>query len=85
MIVREQRYPQCTDDEMTKVFESISLGYCWEQAAARVGLCTVTLDNTLCSDDLTLGRLIDLSMIAGANIRAGTQPPPHDRWDGLYD
>ena len=37
----------------------------------------------LYSDDETFAHALDLSMVAGALIRAGDLPVP-DRWDGLY-
>lgn len=60
------------------------MGYCFEQSAKRCYLVWDWVRNTIYSDDETMGWALELSMQAGALIRAGKLPVP-DRWDGLYD
>jgi hypothetical protein len=83
-IKRVQRYPQYSDQEMEPYFIEMSAGYCCKQAAKRCGYPWEWVENTLYSDDDTLGHVLDLSMVAGEKIRNGAQDAP-DRWDGLYD
>lgn len=82
-VKRTQRYPQYTDAELAPFFEQVSAGYCFEQATKRAGLDWQRVENCLYSDDETMAYALDLSMVAGALIRAGKLPVP-DRWDGLY-
>ncbi len=42
-----------------------------------------TVHNTIYGDDETMAHALDLSMVAGAKIRAGELPVP-DRLDWLY-
>jgi hypothetical protein len=82
-IARTQRHPQYSDTELKPFFDEVGRGYCFNQSADRSGLDRKTLWNTLYSDDETLGYALDLSMHAGALIKAGALPIP-DRHDGLY-
>jgi hypothetical protein len=82
-ITRIQRYPQYSDTELAPFFDEVSRGYCFNESADRSGLERETLWNTLYSDDETIGYALDLSVHAGALIRAGKIPIP-DRYDGLY-
>lgn len=84
-IKRTQRYPQYSDHELIPFFEYISQGYCYKQAADKCLYPPEWIMNTLYSDDDTYGYMLDLSMAAGARIRAGAQKPPPDRHDRLYD
>ena len=82
-VVRTQFYPQYSDDELKPFFKEVSAGYCFKQATERAGMDWQTMHNTLYGDDDTIGYALDLSMVAGANIRAGKLPVP-DRHDKLY-
>ena len=53
------------------------------QATERAGMDWQTVHSTIYGDDETMAHALDLSMVAGAKIRAGQLPVP-DRWDGLY-
>ena len=83
-IERTQRHPQYSDDELKPFFAEISAGYCTKQAAARCLYSHDRVMNTLYSDDETYGHVLDLSIAAGGEIRAGAKVVPN-RWDGLYD
>jgi len=84
-IKRTQRYPQYSDHEMMPFFAEIAKGYCYKQSADHCLYPREWVMNTLYSDDDVFGHMLDLSMVAGARIRAGEQEPPYDRYDGLYD
>jgi hypothetical protein len=80
---RIQRYPQYSDSELEPFFLEVSAGYCFKQAAHRCGYPWERLNNTLLSDDEVMFHALDLSIAAGAEIRAGHKAVPA-RWDGLY-
>jgi hypothetical protein len=82
-IKRLQRYPQYSDEELIPWFAEVAKGYPFDQAAERCGYDTVTIMNTVYSDDDTYDHALMLSINAGAKIRAGELPIP-DRHDGLY-
>lgn len=83
-IKRTQRYPQYSDEEMEPWFAEIAKGYCYKQATDRVKYDLNMVENTLYSDDETMGHMLDLAMVAAAEIRLGRREVP-DRWDGLFD
>ena len=83
-IKRTQRYPQYSDDEMRQFFAEIAKGYCVNQSADHCGYDRETVRNTLYSDDEIYAHVLDLSMVAGARIRAGELQAPA-RYDKLYD
>jgi hypothetical protein len=83
-IERTQRHPQYSDEELKPFFAEVSAGYCFKQAAYRCGYPWERVNNTLLSDDETMGYCLDLSIAAGGEIRSGHRVAP-DRWDGLYD
>lgn len=83
-VKRTQRHPQYLDDDLRPFFAEVSAGYCFKQAAQRACMDWKTLNNTLDSDDESLVHALNLSMVAGAKIRAGLMNVP-DRHDGLYD
>jgi hypothetical protein len=82
-ISRLQRYPQYSDTELAPFFVEVRAGYTINQAADRCKYVRRWVWNTLYSDDETIGYTLDLSIYAGALIRAGKIPIP-DRYDGLY-
>jgi len=82
-IQRTQRYPQYSDEELAPWFAEIAAGYCFEQAAERCKLVWEWVQNTFYSDDEVYAHGLELSMVAGALIRAGKLPVP-DRHDKLY-
>jgi hypothetical protein len=83
-IERTQRFPQYSDDELQRWFDEVAKGYCWKQASDRCLLVRDWVENSWLSDDDVSGYMLDLSMVAGAKIKAGELPVP-DRHDGLYD
>jgi hypothetical protein len=83
-IKRTQRYPQYSDHELIPFFSEIKKGYCYKQAADKCLYPREWVLNTLHSDDEAMEHMLDLSMQAGALIRAGEQEPPPDRYDNLY-
>ena len=83
-ITRTPRYPRYSDHELTPFFAEIAKGYGYKQAAARCLYPHEWILNTLYSDDEVFTHVLDLSMVAGAQIRAGERTVP-SRWDGLYD
>jgi len=84
-VKRIQRHPQYSDEEMMPFFEEISKGYCYKQSADHCLYPREWVLNTLYSDDDVIGHMLELSMVAGALIRAGEQEPPLDRYDKLYN
>ena len=84
-VVRTQRHPQYSDDEMKPFFAEIAKGYCVNQSADRCEYPRKWVWNTIYSDDDTAGYVLDLSMEAGGKIRAGLMAPPPDRYDGLWN
>ena len=84
-IKRTPRFPIYSDHEMMPFFDEIAKGYCYKQAAARCLYPDEWVLNTIYSDDEVSDHMLSLSMVAGARIRAGEQPAPPDRWDGLYN
>jgi hypothetical protein len=82
-IKRTQRYPQYSDHELAPWFAEIAKGFCFEQAAERCKLVWPWVQNTFYSDDEVMAHGLELSMVAGALIRAGKLPIPA-RHDGLY-
>lgn len=83
-VKRKQRYPKYSEDEILRVFApEVSKGYCFKQSAERCKFVFEWVENTLYSDDELLDHMINLSMAAGARIRAGDLPVP-DRHDGLF-
>jgi len=64
-------------------FAEIAKGYSFEQAAERCNLVWEWVQNTVYSDDDVYANGLELSMVAGALIRAGQLPIP-DRRDKLY-
>ena len=83
-IERTQRFPIYSDEELKPWFAEIAAGYCYKQAADRCLYVREWILNTMYSDDDVSGYMLDLSMQAGARIRAGEQEPPN-RYDGLYN
>jgi len=71
------------DSELIIYFEEISKGYCYKQSAENIGYDLDKIERTL-NDYEVRCHLLDLSMVAGAKIRAGELAVP-DRHDGLYD
>ena len=82
-IPRTQRYPQYGDEELAPWFAEIAAGYCFEQASERCKLVWEWVQNSFYSDDEVYAHGLELSMVAGALIRAGKLPVP-DRHDKLY-
>ena len=82
-IERTQRYPQYNDEELVPWFDEVAKGYSFAQAADRVGYVWEWVLNTVYCDDDVYGHALDLSIEAGALIRAGKLPIP-DRHDKLY-
>jgi len=82
-VKRTQRYPQYSDPELMPWFAEVAAGYDFEQAAERCKLVWEWVRNTFYSDDEVMAHGLELSMVAGALIRAGKLPIP-DRHDGLY-
>jgi len=82
-IQRTQRYPQYTDEELAPWFNEVAKGYAFEQAASRAMMVWQAVENTIYGDDDVFAHALNLSMVAGAKMRAGELPAP-DRWDGLY-
>lgn len=81
---RTQRHPQYSPHEMQPFFAEVAKGYCWKQSADRAKMVRDWVNNTLYSDDDLLDHLLDLAIVAGAEIRTGQLAAP-DRYDGLYD
>lgn len=84
VVERTQRFPKYSDEEMVPFFAEIEKGYCYKQAADRCKYERKWVLNTIYSDDETADHMLMLAMRAGARIRAGLQPAPLDRYDGLY-
>ena len=84
-IQRTQRYPQYSDHELEPWFGYVAQGYCFNQAADKCLYPRKWIWNTIYSDDDVAHYALDLSMAAGARIRAREQKPPADRYDGLWD
>jgi len=82
-IARTQRWPQYSDDELVAWFDEVAKGYPFDQAADRVGYVWAWVLNTVYSDDEVYAHALNLSINAGALIRAGKLPIP-DRHDKLY-
>lgn len=84
-VKRLLRFPRYSDEEMMPFFDEIAKGYCYKQAADRCLYPREWVLNTIYSDDEVFDHMLSLSMQAGARIRAGLQPAPPDRYDGLYE
>jgi hypothetical protein len=84
-IKRTVRRPRYSDHELIPWFEYIAQGYCYKQSADKCLYPQEWILNTIYSDDEVGGHMLDLSMEAGALIRAGRLTPPTDRYDGLWD
>ena len=78
-----QRYPQYADEALVPWFNEVAKGYAFEQAASRAMMVWQAVENSIFGDDDIYAHALNLSMIAGAKIRAGELQVP-DRWDGLY-
>jgi len=83
-IQRTQRFPSYSDRELEPFFAEVAKGYCYKQAAARCLYPAEWVLNTLYSDDDIAVHMLNLSMMARAQIETGKIPAPK-RWDGLYD
>jgi hypothetical protein len=83
-IKRTQRLPQYSDEELAPWFAEVAKGYSFEQAAERCKLVWKWVENTVYSDDEVFEHGLNLSMVAGAKIRAGLMSVP-DRHDKLYE
>jgi hypothetical protein len=83
-VKRTPRFPRYSDDEMLPFFNEVAAGYCYKQAADRCLYPQEWVLNTIYSDDEVCQHMLELSMVAGALIRAGKQVAPK-RYDGLYD
>ena len=72
-----------TDEELIPYFEEMSKGYCYKQSAENIGFDMEKLERTMSDLEVRI-HIVDLSIAAGAKIRAGNLAVP-DRHDGLYD
>ena len=70
---------------MQPFLDEIEKGYCYKQAADRLGYRRAWVLNTLHSDDRLFALTIDLAMQASALIKSGALAAPADRYDGLYN
>ena len=84
MVERTRRGEIYTDKELEPWFDEVAKGFSFEQASDNLGYDWKKTQNTFYGDDDVFGHALDLSMIAGAQIRMGKLEVP-DRTDGLYE
>jgi len=73
----------CGPMDREAFLREIAKGFTYLQATENLGLDRVDVETELDDSDFRC-EVVDVAIVAGANIRAGKLPVP-DRYDGLYD